>query len=432
MRRPRIAAAAALFLVVAGLSAAAAGGPQQQPTTGAQPVVAYADFSMRAQADHGVGDQDSGSLLEDGFLHEPFRSNYSGNQGTESAKARQDTDLTLDPDKVSPRLLRVETSSEFTSSATAKPPQGGVDGYAEGSLSIAVQSDNFLTLVVEGTLITGHSSGAGCAHVQLHVSSLGLDETTQANTGPDCGENYPKQTAVVEEFQLAPGGTSIDLAADTFGEASCVDGDCDPAATGLARWDFTFSFCSNSFSDGSDLIIGTAEPELLCGGLGADEISGGDGNDVILGDAGNDILSGGQGADILAGEGGSDEIWGDAPDHCTSFDEGDDLDPGPGDDEMHGCGGDDWFYAGSSLGVLAYGGPGSDTMVGGSGPDHFWGGGARDQIGGFGGNDKLYGEGGNDDLYGHAGGDRLEGGAGTRDLCRGGGQATDRRFSCER
>lgn len=438
MRRPfmihaRLAMAAAVILTTAMLvPTTAQAEPEARQLAVSQPVLTAAHVAMHAQADHGPGDGDSRSIIADGSFHETYRSSFSGAAGTESAKAKQDTDLTIDPDEVNPRLLRVDTTGEFTNSASGKSPFGSVDSTSEGSLSIGAQSGNFLTLFVEGTLTTGHSS-FGCSAAQVQILALGLDEVVRASTGRDCGEDEPRTATVIEEFQVAPGGISIELAADTWGYATCDDSTCDPSASGSVKWDFTFSICSNSFTDGPDLVIGTPEPEVLCGGLGADEIHGGEGSDIILGDAGSDFLAGGLGADDIQGGNGSDEIWGEEADHCSAHDGGDDLDPGAGiDDVIHGCGGDDWIYPGSSNGVNAYGDQGTDRLFGGGGPDRFWGGGARDIIGGFGGDDKLFGEGGNDELAGHSGSDRLDGGSGTRDQCRPGGQAGDRRLNCER
>jgi Ca2+-binding RTX toxin-like protein len=434
MPHRRTAGAGALVLTLGSLVAASAVASEPDPrqAVGGAPVLSQAYVYMRAQADHGPSDDEDRSILEDGFYKETFRSSSSGSHGTENAKALQDTFLTLDTTDVSPRLLQAETKGTFTSTADASnPTDGSADAYARGSLSIAIQSEGFITLVVEGTLITGHSSTAGCAEASMTLTG-GSSEVFAVNQGPDCSPDLPRQTAVVEELQLAPGYTTIDLAAQAYSDSPCGATTC-PASNGSASWDLTLSFCTNSFTDGPDLILGTPGRDVLCGGLGTDEIHGGDGNDLIFGGAGADDLAGGQGADIIDGEGGSDEIWGDSEDHCNSiYDGGDDLIPGPGHDVMHGCGGDDWFHPGSSLGVLAYGGTGADTFFGGNGPDYFWGGGGADKAGGGDGGDRLYGEGANDRLFGNAGGDRLYGGAGNQDYCRPGAHADDRRFNCER
>ncbi|TVP55906.1 MAG: type I secretion C-terminal target domain-containing protein, partial [Halomonadaceae bacterium] len=51
---------------------------------------------------------------------------------------------------------------------------------------------------------------------------------------------------------------------------------------------------------------GTAESDLIVGGLQDDVLRGGDGDDILYGEAGNDVLIGGQGNDILIGGTGAD------------------------------------------------------------------------------------------------------------------------------
>jgi hypothetical protein len=115
-------------------------------------------------------------------------------------------------------------------------------------------------------------------------------------------------------------------------------------------------------TDASDYLVGSADGDLVNGGLGndtirglggndtlngaegADDIDGGDGNDWLIGSGGNDILQGGMNSDTLEGGAGNDVLRG-----------------GKGFDSIVGGDGDDTLYSGL----------GQDTLTGGSGADVF-------------------------------------------------------------
>ncbi|WP_218030169.1 calcium-binding protein [Pseudonocardia hydrocarbonoxydans] len=63
-------------------------------------------------------------------------------------------------------------------------------------------------------------------------------------------------------------------------------------------------------TDGDDEITGSAASDCIVGGDGADDIRGGDGDDVLVGGPAADVLDGGRGADRLVGGAGSDELIG--------------------------------------------------------------------------------------------------------------------------
>ena len=64
--------------------------------------------------------------------------------------------------------------------------------------------------------------------------------------------------------------------------------------------------CTITGTNGSDLLIGTAGPDVLCGLNGDDLILGGSGNDILRGGKGKDVLVGGLGTDTLDGGQGKD------------------------------------------------------------------------------------------------------------------------------
>ena len=61
---------------------------------------------------------------------------------------------------------------------------------------------------------------------------------------------------------------------------------------------------------GVEIILGTADNDIINGGTGKDLIIGADGNDVLFGDKGKDIISGGDGMDFISGGKGKDYLMG--------------------------------------------------------------------------------------------------------------------------
>jgi Ca2+-binding RTX toxin-like protein len=60
----------------------------------------------------------------------------------------------------------------------------------------------------------------------------------------------------------------------------------------------------------ADLIFGEEGDDIVLGSKGNDCILGGDGDDIIFGNEGTDNLSGGDGSDVLKGQSGDDTITG--------------------------------------------------------------------------------------------------------------------------
>ena len=61
---------------------------------------------------------------------------------------------------------------------------------------------------------------------------------------------------------------------------------------------------------GSQVVVGTAGPDVLLGGSGDDVLCGLGGDDVLDGGSGNDYLDGGDGSDVLRGWSGNDRLDG--------------------------------------------------------------------------------------------------------------------------
>ena len=137
--------------------------------------------------------------------------------------------------------------------------------------------------------------------------------------------------------------------------------------------------------------VGTAGPDTLLGGAGADTLSGLGGADAILGGGGNDSLAGGDGWDRIWGQGGDDTLEG-----------------GPGTDLLFGQEGGDSLEGGNDRDILL-GGPGADGLHGGNGNDGLWGEAGRDSVSGQDGDDFVAGGADSDELYGGPGADYLAG-----------------------
>jgi Ca2+-binding RTX toxin-like protein len=129
-----------------------------------------------------------------------------------------------------------------------------------------------------------------------------------------------------------------------------------------ARFGYFFSYPASEQLDAVRFGDGTtwnraalmAQPFLLSGGAGNDNLSGRNGGpNTIDGHEGNDYLFGGDQADQLAGGSGNDNLY-----------------AGTGDDILLGDEGSDWLEAGDGNDVLD-GGMGNDTLLGGAGSDTF-------------------------------------------------------------
>ena len=143
---------------------------------------------------------------------------------------------------------------------------------------------------------------------------------------------------------------------------------------------------------GNDVLVGTADDNLLLGAAGDDSLSGGDGNDLLIGGEGDDTLNGGAGNDILFLD-DEDSSWYGGAGVDTAFYQGEDdliLEISSRSVEIFFSGeGDDVLYTTPARVAFIHGGGGNDQIHGGRGDDWL--------AGGL-GNDALYG-GYSDDTY---------------------------------
>jgi Ca2+-binding RTX toxin-like protein len=147
-------------------------------------------------------------------------------------------------------------------------------------------------------------------------------------------------------------------------------------------------------------ITGTKAPDVIVAGPGDNTIHGEGGNDLICAGGGNDTIYGERGDDTIYGEEGDDTIFGERG--------GDTLDGGGGNDKIYGGRGSDQIEGGDGS-DLVEGEQGNDTVDGGAG--------GRDIVEGNQGDDTLDGGAGNEDvIIGGTGNDKIDGGPGEHDI----------------
>ena len=138
--------------------------------------------------------------------------------------------------------------------------------------------------------------------------------------------------------------------------------------------------CTIKGTNGSDSLVGTPGPDVICAL---------DGDDSIKALGGDDIIFAGKGSDFISSDGDNDIVFGQE-----------------GNDVITGSSGDD----------VLVGGPGNDQLSGATGNDSVFGGPGSDRLSGSAGDDELFGESGKDRLMGGTGNDYLDGGS-SKDIC---------------
>jgi len=208
---------------------------------------------------------------------------------------------------------------------------------------------------------------------------------------------------------------------------------------------------------GNDAISGDAAADTLKGSGGDDTLYGGQGDDLLIGGKGSDALDGGEGSDeyrITTKDAGTTDIFADTgtagtdtinATAVTTLDLGTSFDTSSGIEVIEGAAtglilagtttGVAWdFTAASLLNVtliqgstaadVITGSSGDDTIKGLAGDDQLYGGAGDDLLQAAGGNDKLFGGADVDVLKGGGGNDFLDGGSGADDLRSGKGDDT--------
>ena len=135
------------------------------------------------------------------------------------------------------------------------------------------------------------------------------------------------------------------------------------------------SECTIKGTNGSDSLVGTPGPDVICAL---------DGDDFIKALGGDDVIFAGKGSDFVSSDGDNDIVFGEE-----------------GNDVITGASGND----------VLIGGPGNDQLAGANGNDIVFGGSGDDRLSGSAGNDELFGQSDEDRLSGGTGNDYLDGGS---------------------
>ena len=175
-----------------------------------------------------------------------------------------------------------------------------------------------------------------------------------------------------------------------------------------------------SFTDGADVINGTAGDDVLVGGGGNDKLFGGGGNDRICGGPGNDNMNGGNGDDKIAGDAGTDQVKYAKATQGVTVDLVAQTATGHGDDVLRSI----EKAVGSRFDDVIDGSSAANFLKGLEGDDELDGKAGNDTIIGSAGNDTLVGGGGDDELKGSADDDLILPGGGTDDVLGGNGSNT--------
>ncbi len=174
-----------------------------------------------------------------------------------------------------------------------------------------------------GSILAG-GTGSDCA-IELATTSTGYNldgdgscslagAGDQSNVGSPqlgalAGNGGTTQTMLPLAASLAngavPAAACTVLTTDQRGIARPQGTNCEAGAAELAEAPPGPS-CTQTGTNGSDLLIGTPGNDILCGLKGDDLLLGGGGKDVLYGGKGKDILIGGPGKDVLDGGPGKD------------------------------------------------------------------------------------------------------------------------------
>ncbi|MEM9826774.1 MAG: hypothetical protein AAF958_09305 [Planctomycetota bacterium] len=227
------------------------------------------------------------------------------------------------------------------------------------------------------------------------------------------GSNFDDEFTGSAEANLIFGGLGDDIVNAGPGDDEVYGGDGDDRFVG---------------AEGNDLIFGGFGNDVIDPGVGDDLIEAGDGDDVIAGSAGNDLIFGGPGVDIVQPGPGNARIDGGDGDDRVEAGGGNDLifggpgidvlTPGDGDDEVYGGEGDDEIIGGLGKDLI-FGGPGNDVVTAGDGDEVVYGGDGNDRVTGSEGNDLIFGGPGEDVVTAGRGNALIDGGEGN-DIVDGG------------
>ncbi|MEM7507148.1 MAG: spondin domain-containing protein [Pseudomonadota bacterium] len=241
------------------------------------------------------------------------------------------------------------------------------------ALRLFSDSGRFLgaqTVTIQGTDVydagTELNTEEDAAFINQTAPNTGLDENdvVRLHGGFNGSEGNPDgtfgfDTVGAAEAGLTSGEQIILGGANAFGAEITEAADFTREGAQIAELHIN-TVLRREGTDGTDIIVGLRDDDLINAGAG---------NDVLLGGSGFDVLNGEDGIDFILGGNGNDEVNGGAGDDFARGGNGNDrVDGGEGDDRLGGNSGDDQIGGGAGDDFIA-GGRGDDLIVGGLGDD---------------------------------------------------------------
>ncbi len=261
--------------------------------------------------------------------------------------------------------------------------------------SVAIDGDQ---IVVGSTFGDSARSTAGSAYVYARSGLRWTEQQILGSSSPTISDRFGAAVDLdvgtvvvgapsVDIDNLTDVGTALTFQLDNASLVRCQNA---AITVNIAAGDVP--------TDGDDVILGTAGPDvinggegddIICGAGGDDVINGGDGKDLIDGGAGDDMINAGQGLDAVFAGGGDDFVSGGrGKDTIFGGAGNDDLRGNEGTDTIDGGAGDDELRGGQKADLLV-GGTGNDELIGGTRPDVLDGGPGVDSFNGGSGADSC-------------------------------------------
>ncbi|WP_432944595.1 choice-of-anchor Q domain-containing protein [Kribbella sp. CA-253562] len=175
-----------------------------------------------------------------------------------------------------------------------------------------------------GSILAGGTGSSDCG-IELATTSTGYNldgdgSCSLAGTGDQSNVGSPQLAALASNGGptqtmlplaaspangLVPAAACTVLTTDQRGVARPQGTNCEAGATEVVEAP-PAATCTQTGTNGDDLLFGTPGNDVLCGGKGDDLLIGGGGNDILRGGKGKDLLIGGAGNDVLDGGQGKD------------------------------------------------------------------------------------------------------------------------------
>jgi Ca2+-binding RTX toxin-like protein len=319
----------------------------------------------------------------------------TGDEGSAKATSK----LTATVDDIDAGLRNVTANGSVSGSSrrngsTHAPgiPSASADSFF--SFSFGVNGPTPVTIRV--SLSASNDDNAECTEVTADLEMDGQETIATKHAGGDCDPASGPSSISFSGTVTEGGDLGVDLsgevATERKGASNTFLGSFSVNASG------NFGRCTITGTPDGERLVGTDDPDVICGMGGLDRMDGFDGDDVFVGGDTVDTIRGGIGDDTILGGGGADDIQG-GPD-------GDTIHGGDGIDQIQGGPGEDDIFGEEGCDQVD-GGPDGDGIRGG---DEAVTPGFCDKLDGGDGDDQIFGEKGTNLILGGDGDDTLVGG----------------------